>query len=173
MTTALNSPRRSKTFRGLHRGHTEKNRAFDICPNGALSVLFGVAGVSGKYYNINVKCLRAFHFGTELACANQIERIRIMSVVIIGGNERMERRYKELCESYSCKTKVFTKKAGNMKNLGSPDLLVMFTDTMSHKMLKAVMSEARGRNIRIAHSRSSSMAALKSILDEHIEGGAC
>ena len=77
-----------------------------------------------------------------------------MSVVIIGGNERMERRYKELCESYSCKTKVFTKKAGNMKNLGSPDLLVMF-------------------NIRIAHSRSSSMAALKNILEEHVEGGAC
>lgn len=157
----------------LPQGYTGKNRGFNICPNGALSVLFGVAGRNGKYYNINVKCLRAFHFGIELAYANQTERIRLMSVVIIGGNERMERRYKELCESYSCKTKVFTKKAGNMKNLGSPDLLVMFTDTMSHKMLKAVMSEARGRNIRIAHSRSSSMAALKSILDEHIEGGAC
>ncbi len=60
-----------------------------------------------------------------------------------------------------------------MKNLGSPDLLVMFTDTMSHKMLKAVMSETRGKNIRIAHSRSSSMAALKNILDEHIEGEMC
>ena len=153
----------------LPRGYTGKNRGFNICPNGALSVLFGVAGRNGKYYNINVKCLRAFHFGIGLAYANQIERIRLMSVVIIGGNERMACQY----ESYSCKTKVFTKKAGNMKNLGSPDLLVMFTDTMSHKMLKAVMSEARGRNIRIAHSRSSSMAALKSILDEHIEGGAC
>ncbi len=45
-----------------------------------------------------------------------------MSVVILGGNECMERRYKELCQSYKCSAKVFTKPAGGLKNkLGSPD----------------------------------------------------
>ena len=34
-----------------------------------------------------------------------------MSVVILGGNECMERRYKELCQSYKCSAKVFTKPA--------------------------------------------------------------
>ncbi|MEE1329911.1 MAG: DUF2325 domain-containing protein, partial [Acutalibacteraceae bacterium] len=35
-----------------------------------------------------------------------------MSVVIVGGNECMERRYKELCLEYSCKAKVYTKMTG-------------------------------------------------------------
>ena len=32
-----------------------------------------------------------------------------MSVVIIGGHERMENRYKEICKKYKHKPKVFTK----------------------------------------------------------------
>jgi len=32
-----------------------------------------------------------------------------MSVVIIGGNERMVRRYEDLCKSYDCRAKVFAK----------------------------------------------------------------
>lgn len=32
-----------------------------------------------------------------------------MSIVILGGNECMERRYKDLCQSYRCQSKVFTK----------------------------------------------------------------
>lgn len=32
-----------------------------------------------------------------------------MSVVIIGGHERMENRYKEICKKYHHKPKVFTK----------------------------------------------------------------
>ena len=48
-----------------------------------------------------------------------------MSVVILGGNECMERRYKELCGAYRCQAKVLTKPAGGLKNkLGLPDLTV-------------------------------------------------
>ena len=44
-----------------------------------------------------------------------------MSVVILGGNECMERRYKELCQAYRCSAKVFTKPAGGLKKkLGKP-----------------------------------------------------
>ena len=38
-----------------------------------------------------------------------------MSVVILGGNECMERRYNELCESYQCQSKIFTKAAGGTR----------------------------------------------------------
>ena len=97
-----------------------------------------------------------------------------MSVVIVGGNECMERRYKELCASYDCKAKEYTKLVGSMKNIGSPDLLVLFTSTMSHKMLRTVISETKGQRIRIARSHTSSIAALKNILDAHVaEGGGC
>ena len=90
-----------------------------------------------------------------------------MSVVIIGGNECMERQYKDLCEEYS-RAKVFTKMSGGLRNkIGSPDLLVLFTSTMSHKMLHCALSETRGGNTVIARSHSSSMAALKNILETH------
>ena len=50
-----------------------------------------------------------------------------MSIVILGGNECMERRYKDLCQSYRCQSKVFTKSSGGLRNkLGSPDLLIFF-----------------------------------------------
>ena len=38
-----------------------------------------------------------------------------MSIVIIGGNERMVTRYENLCESYGCKAKVFVKENSSIK----------------------------------------------------------
>lgn len=90
-----------------------------------------------------------------------------MSVVIVGGNECMIRQYKDLCSQYQCKAKVYPKMTSGLKKLGSPDLLVLFTNTMSHKMVRCALSETKGRNIKIARSHTSSMAALKSILEEH------
>ena len=91
-----------------------------------------------------------------------------MSVVIAGGNECMERRYKDLCASYQCQAKVFTKPRGGLRDkLGSPDLMIFFTDTMSHKMLHGAMSELRGQGTVIEHSRSSSLSTLRNILEKH------
>ena len=39
-----------------------------------------------------------------------------MSVVILGGNECMERQYKDLCRDYKCRVKVSIKPVGNLKN---------------------------------------------------------
>lgn len=58
--------------------------------------------------------------------------------------------------------------ASGLKNIGSPDLLVLFTNTISHKMVRCALSEIKGQNIKIARSHSSSIAALKSILDTHV-----
>lgn len=91
-----------------------------------------------------------------------------MSIVIVGGNECMVRNYKELCSEYNCKAKVYPKMATGLKKLGSPDLLVLFTSTMSHKMVRCALSEVKGGNTRIARSHSSSISALKNILEEHV-----
>ncbi len=94
---------------------------------------------------------------------------RTMSVVIVGGNECMVRQYKDLCKSYKCRAKVFPKMNGSLRNkIGSPDLLVLFTNTMSHKMLQCALNETKGIGTVVARSHSSSMAALKGILDEHV-----
>lgn len=91
-----------------------------------------------------------------------------MSVVILGGNECMERQYKDLCKDYNCQCKVFIKPVGNLKRkLGSPDLMIFFTSTMSHKMVKCALAETKGMDTVIARSHSSSMSALRSILDTH------
>ncbi|MFR6172722.1 MAG: DUF2325 domain-containing protein [Blautia sp.] len=48
-----------------------------------------------------------------------------MSIVIIGGNERMVTRYENLCESYGCKAKVFVKENSSIKKkMGCPDFNV-------------------------------------------------
>lgn len=91
-----------------------------------------------------------------------------MSVVILGGNECMVRQYKTLCEQYKCRAKIFAKMETNLKGkIGSPDLLVLFTNTMSHKMLRCALGETNGSDTVVVRSHSSSMAALRNILDEH------
>ena len=94
-----------------------------------------------------------------------------MSVVIVGGNERMERQYRELCEAYRCEAKVYTKESGMSGKVGSPDLLVLFTGTMSHKMLQGTLRAIKGKNMVVARSHSSSMAALRGILEQHAKEG--
>ncbi|MCR5825326.1 MAG: DUF2325 domain-containing protein [Oscillospiraceae bacterium] len=90
-----------------------------------------------------------------------------MSVVIVGGNERMERQYKDVCREYRCQAKVYTKESGMSGKVGSPDLLVLFTGTMSHKMLQGALSAVKGKPTSIARSHTSSIAALRGILAQH------
>ena len=92
-----------------------------------------------------------------------------MSVVMIGGHERMERRYQKICEEYGCTAKVYTKEKGAMKKkIGSPDLLICFTTTVSHKMVHAASQEAKRGGFPIAHCHSSSGYALAEVLKQQI-----
>ncbi len=91
-----------------------------------------------------------------------------MSVVIIGGHERMVRQYEEICENHGCSAKVFVKeRSGFRKNLGAPDLMILLTNTVSHKMVKSAVSEAKRGSIPIARAHSSSASALANILMEN------
>ena len=95
-----------------------------------------------------------------------------MSVVIVGGHDRMVRRYKDLCKEYQCSAKVFTQMRGGLReSIGQPDLLVLFTSTMSHKMLRSALVDAKSKGTVIVRSHTSSMEALRGILDEHTAGG--
>lgn len=90
-----------------------------------------------------------------------------MSVVIVGGNECMVREYTELCKAYNCKAKVYPKMCRGLQDLGNPDLLVLFTNTMSHKMLRCALEGAENRNIPVERSHSASKSALRSILNRY------
>lgn len=91
-----------------------------------------------------------------------------MSVVIVGGNERMACQYSDICRNYGCKAKVFTKENSSLKKkMGCPDLLILFTNTVSHKMVLSASQEAKRNNIPIARIHTSSAAALHSVLKEY------
>lgn len=90
-----------------------------------------------------------------------------MSVVIVGGHDRMAGKYKQICKKYNCKAKVFTQMSADLnKQIGSPDLLVLFTNTVSHKMIKTAMDEARKCDTEIVRSHTSSATALNEILEK-------
>lgn len=91
-----------------------------------------------------------------------------MSIVIIGGHDRMVCNYKEICKRYRCKAKVFTQMPSDLrKRIGCPDLCVLFTNTVSHKMVKCAVEEARKNDVNIVRSHSSSGTALAQILEEY------
>ena len=90
-----------------------------------------------------------------------------MSGVIIGGNDRMARLYEDTCKSYGCKAKVFAKENGSLKKkMGCPDLLILFTNTVSHKMVISASQEAKRNNVPVARVHSSSACALHAVLSE-------
>ena len=94
-----------------------------------------------------------------------------MSVVIVGGHDRMVCQYKKICKQFKCKAKVFTHMSADLnKQLGQPDLFVLFTNTVSHKMVKTALDEAKRSNAKVVRSHTSSGAALTEILTQ--EAGA-
>lgn len=90
-----------------------------------------------------------------------------MSIVIIGGHDRMVRQYETICKKHNCKAKIFTQMPSCLnKKIGNPDLVVLFTNTVSHKMVRCAVSEAKNKNIEVVRSHSSSQAALTEILEQ-------
>ncbi|MCC8139527.1 MAG: DUF2325 domain-containing protein [Lachnospiraceae bacterium] len=92
-----------------------------------------------------------------------------MSVVIVGGHDRMVRQYMQICKNYKCKAKVFTQMSASLdKQMGTPDLFILFTSTVSHKMVKTAVDEAKRRNVEVVRCHTSSGTALENILKEYV-----
>lgn len=98
-----------------------------------------------------------------------------MSVIIIGGNERMERLYQEACFEHGyTRAKVFTKAGGGIRRkMGDADLYILFTNTVSHKMALSALGEAKRCNACVERCHSSSLCALREILKNHCLRGCC
>ena len=90
-----------------------------------------------------------------------------MSIVIIGGHDRMICQYKKICKNYKCKAKVFTQMTSNLREqIGVPDLFVLFTNTVSHKMVKCALSQAEKNEVEVVRCHTSSGTALMEILEK-------
>ncbi|MBR6755624.1 MAG: DUF2325 domain-containing protein [Peptococcaceae bacterium] len=90
------------------------------------------------------------------------------NVVIIGGHDCMACKYKDVCKEYQCRAKVFTQVPSNLdKKIGEPAMIVLFTNTVSHRMVNCAMEEAKRKNIQVIRSHTSSATALRKILEEN------
>jgi len=93
-----------------------------------------------------------------------------MSIVIVGGHDRMHNRYKEICKKFGCKCKVFTQCPASFKQqIGAPDIIIIFTKTVAHKMLSVAQNAALKTGAKIKHCNSSSVFALTDVLNEHFK----
>ncbi len=90
-----------------------------------------------------------------------------MSIILVGGHDRMHDEYKEICNKRGHRVKVYTQMPARFdKAIGSPDGIVLFTSTVSHKMVNTAVKEAKRRNIRIIRSHSSSASSLSAVLEQ-------
>lgn len=88
-----------------------------------------------------------------------------MSIVIVGGHDRMHFKYKEICRKHGCKCKVFTQCPANFRQqIGNADILIIFTKTVAHKMVNIATEQALKTGAVIKHCHSSGACALDELL---------
>lgn len=93
-----------------------------------------------------------------------------MNIVIVGGHDCMHCMYKKICKEYGCKCKVFTKCPANFQNqIGNPEIIVVFTKTVAHKMLNVASKQAEKTGTAIKYVNSSSATALHEALTDYFQ----
>ncbi len=86
-----------------------------------------------------------------------------MSILVVGGHERMEKDYLELGKKSGFKTKVCTKKANKLaSSIGNPDAVVILTSTVSHKICNIVEMKAKkqsGFKTKVCTKKANKLAS--------------
>lgn len=85
-----------------------------------------------------------------------------MSILIVGGHDRMHNEYKTVGSKYGHSIKVFTQMPPKFeKIIGRPDAIVLFTSTASHCMVNTAVKEAKKKNIPVVRCHNSSAVSLE------------
>lgn len=85
-----------------------------------------------------------------------------MSIIVVGGHDRMHDTYKNIACKHGHNIKIFTQMPTKFEKLiGKPDVIVLLTNTVSHKMVTIAVKEAKRKNIPIIRSHSSSANSLE------------
>lgn len=90
-----------------------------------------------------------------------------MSIVIVGGYDRMHDTYKNIGSRYGHRLKIFSQMPTKFeKVIGAPDGIVLFTDMVSHKMMIKTIKEAKRKNIPVIRCHGSSACSLENSIKE-------
>ena len=93
-----------------------------------------------------------------------------LSIVIVGGHDCMHCQYKQICKKHGCKCKIFTQCPADFQNrIGTPEMIIIFTNTVAHKMLNVASKQAERTGTRIRYVNSSSASALQDVLSRHFQ----
>jgi hypothetical protein len=94
---------------------------------------------------------------------------RACSVVIVGGHDRMVCKYKDICKEYGCKAKVYTQAESGLEcMIGKPDMIVLITNPVSHKMAVIAKKKAAVCGASLVQSHSGSGSSLRKALSENL-----
>ncbi len=89
-----------------------------------------------------------------------------MSVAVIGGLDRLKPLYTQKGKKRGLKLKIFSQRVPNLaQRLNGFQGIVLFTDTVSHSLVREVVRASRKYGIPIERSHSSSLAGLQRSLN--------
>lgn len=92
-----------------------------------------------------------------------------MSIVIVGGHDKMSKEYIKVCKKYNCKAKVFTQMETGLKDkIGMPDAVILLTDIVSHKLVLTAKREADKKNITVIRNHKSTVNSLESVVKKFV-----
>lgn len=90
-----------------------------------------------------------------------------MTLLVVGGNERMKRDYINMGKENGYKTKVILNMSSRALNdIGSPNAIVMFTSTVSHKLKSVIETQAKKKNIPVIRHYNNSKVSFMECLDK-------
>ena len=88
-----------------------------------------------------------------------------MSIVLVGGHDRMQDEYRSIADKHGHRIKVFTQMPARFnKSIGVPDAIILLTSTVSHKMVLAAVKEAKRKKIPVVRCHTSSGSSLEDTL---------
>lgn len=86
-----------------------------------------------------------------------------MCAVLIGGMDRLKRDYMSAAKKHGVKLVCYNGAECSLEaKLGSPDMLIMFTNMISHEARKKVMSVSKSQNIPLQMRHSCGVSSLRS-----------
>jgi len=90
-----------------------------------------------------------------------------MCAALVGGMDRLKRDYMNEAKKNGVKLKCYTGKERSISgSLGKVDFVVLFTNKVSHKARKDVLSAIRGKNVPVIMRHSCGISSLRDCLDE-------
>ncbi len=89
-----------------------------------------------------------------------------MSIVLLGGMDRLERHYVNEAKRKGVRLKVFTKPTKDLsRRIGKVDAVIIFTDKISHSTKREIIDFARSKGVPFFMYHSCGLCTFRKCLD--------